>query len=166
MAKHRKARSHTVLGGVLLGATLTMAAPAALAFATPHDVETPGDAVGRPSLGNPAPGVRVAQRIGDSVFNNGSKVNTALNDSALGNAYHSAFGYAGDLGNSGTTYDPDKTGTDAAKNCSGGKNGCNGYVKGALNAPPGVVLGNALPVKECNILVSTDGTPRGLRSCK
>ena len=34
MAKHRKARSHTVLGGVLLGATLSMAAPAALA--SPH----------------------------------------------------------------------------------------------------------------------------------
>jgi len=56
--------------------------------------------------------------------------------------------------------------TDAADLCSGGKNGCNGYVEGALNAPPGVVPGNALPVKECNILVSTNGTPRGLRSCK
>jgi hypothetical protein len=34
----------------------------------------------------------------------------------------------------------------------GGKNGCNGFITGALNARPGIVVGNALAIKECNIL--------------
>ena len=66
MAKHqalsaRSRRTRALLGGVMAGGVLALAAPAGLAFA-----DTPGDTVGRPDLENPAPGVRAAQAVGDA----------------------------------------------------------------------------------------------------
>ncbi len=123
----------------MAGGVLALAAPAGLALA-----DTPGDTVGRPSFdaGNPAPGVRVAQAVGDATFNDNTPVSKAINGSPLGTAYHGAFGQRG-------AFDK-KTGEYVAGT------GANGYVQGALNAPPGVVVGNAIRVKECNIKV-----PRG-----
>jgi hypothetical protein len=149
MAKHqalsaRSRRTRTLIGGVMAGGVLALAAPAGLAFA-----DTPGDAVGRPSLGNPAPGVRAAQAVGDATFNNGSPLSSVINGSPLGTAYHDAFGQRG-------TFD-EKTG---AYNGDGE----NGYIKGALNAPPGIVVGNAIPLKECNIKVSSGSLfPTGIQ---
>ncbi len=74
----------------MAGGVLALAAPAGLAFA-----DTMGDTVGRPDLQNPAPGVRVAQAIGDSTFNNDTPLSKAINRSPLGTAYHKAFGQRG-----------------------------------------------------------------------
>jgi hypothetical protein len=138
MAKHsmKSSRTGMVLGGILAGGALALVAPAGLAIADPHSVATPGDAVGRPSLGNVAPGVRAAQGVGDSVFNNSSAINSTLNSSPAGAVYHSAFGTRGTIvdvtdadGNVvDRTYDPD------------GGNGSNGFIRGALNALIGNVV--------------------------
>ena len=138
MAKHqalsaRSRRTRTLIGGVMAGGVLALAAPAGLAFA-----DTPGDAVGRPSLPSPAPGVRAAQAVGDATFNDDTPLSTAINGSPLGIEYHKAFGQRGDF---------DKDG----KYMGGGENG---YIVGALNAPSGIAVGNAIPLKECNIKVS------------
>jgi hypothetical protein len=67
MAKHRKisersVRGRTLVGGILAGGALAMAGPAGMALAVPTSTGNPSaDAVGRPDLGNPAPGVRVTQ---------------------------------------------------------------------------------------------------------
>jgi hypothetical protein len=54
--------SATIAGGAALSALLVVAAPGAgQAHAHAHGYSTPsGDAVGRPGLDNPAPGVRLA----------------------------------------------------------------------------------------------------------
>jgi hypothetical protein len=42
--------------------------------------------------------------------------------------------------------------------------GTNGYIKGALNAPPGIVVGSAIPLKECNIKVASGSLiPTGIQ---
>jgi hypothetical protein len=150
VAKHqalsaRSTRTRTLIGGVMAGSVLALGAPAGLAFA-----DTPGDTVGRPTLGSPAPGVRAAQAIGDATFNNDTPLSTAINGSPLGDAYHKAFGQRGDFDSDG-------------KYVGGGTNG---YIKGALNAPPGIVVGSAIPLKECNINVSTGSlVPVGVGRC-
>jgi hypothetical protein len=59
---HRLMISATIAGGAALSALLVVAAPGAgQAHAHAHGYSTPsGDAVGRPGLDNPAPGVRLA----------------------------------------------------------------------------------------------------------
>jgi hypothetical protein len=63
---HRLMISATIAGGAALSALLVVAAPGAgqahaHAHAHAHGYSTPsGDAVGRPGLDNPAPGVRLA----------------------------------------------------------------------------------------------------------
>ena len=94
MAKHqvlsaRSRRTRTLIGGVMAGGVLALAAPAGLAFA-----DTPGDTVGRPDR-NLAPGVRAAQAIGDATFNDDTPLSKAINRSPLGTAYHKAFGQRG-----------------------------------------------------------------------
>ena len=84
MAKHqalsaRSRRTRTLIGGVMAGGVLALAAPAGLAFA-----DTMGDTVGRPDLPYPAPGVRAAQAVGDATFNDGTPLSTAINGSPLG----------------------------------------------------------------------------------
>ena len=138
MAKHqalsaRSRRTRTLIGGVMAGGVLALAAPAGLAFA-----DTMGDTVGRPDLKNPAPGVRAAQAFGDATFNDGTPLSTAINGSPLGTAYHEAFGQREIRDEKGAILTP----------------GRNGYIVGALNAPPGIVVGNAIRLKECNIKVS------------
>jgi hypothetical protein len=153
MAKHqalsaRSRRTRALLGGVMAGGVLALAAPAGLAFA-----DTPGDTVGRPTLGNPAPGVRAAQAVGDATFNNDTPLGTAINGSPLGDAYHKAFGQRG-------TPILDSDGNVIGYN----QDGTPGYIKGALNAPPGIVVGNAIPLKECNIKVASGSLiPTGIQ---
>jgi hypothetical protein len=159
MGRHRAqsaSRARTFGGAVVAATGMTLLAAPAVAFAedTPHEVATPGDAVGRPGFDNPAPGVRLAQNLGDTVFNNDTQASTTVNGSPVGTAYHDAFGTRGTFS---TTPD--------GKVIYNG-DGSNGYIKGALNAPPGIVVGNALPLRECNIKVaSQSGVPVGLRSC-
>ena len=44
------------------------------------------------------------------------------------------------------------------------KDGTEGYIKGALNAPPGIVVGSAIPLKECNIKVGSGSLiPTGIQ---
>ena len=149
MAKHqalsaRSRRTRTLIGGVMAGGVLALAAPAGLAFA-----DTMGDAVGRPSLGNPAPGVRAAQAVGDATFNNGSPLSNAINGSPLGTLT--------------TTRSANAAHSTQRRRVRTG-NGENGYIKGALNAPPGIVVGNAIPLKECNIKVSRGSlVPTGIQ---
>ncbi|WP_059020609.1 hypothetical protein [Mycobacterium sp. M26] len=88
----------SAVGATALAAALTLAAPGA-GIASAHGYSTPsGDAVGRPGFGtesapgNPAPGVRIVQALGDRVFNQSTPFNKALDDSALGVGYHNAFG--------------------------------------------------------------------------
>ncbi|GAY16706.1 hypothetical protein [Mycobacterium sp. shizuoka-1] len=88
----------TVLGGAALATVLMVATPAA-GIASAHGYSTPsGDAVGRPGFGsettpgNPAPGIRAIQALGDRVFNQNTAFTKALDDSPLGANYHSAFG--------------------------------------------------------------------------
>ena len=112
MAKHRRMsdrsrRTRTVVGGLAAGGALAAFAPAGLAAAvtdvnptkpgTQVNPETPGAAVGRPDLNSPAPGLRVAQQFGDSIFNQTPGVNKALDDSPLGTGYYQVFGERGDL---------------------------------------------------------------------
>ena len=108
MAKHqalsaRSRRTRTLIGGVMAGGVLALAAPAGLAFA-----DTMGDTVGRPDLGNPAPGVRAAQAIGDATFNNDTPLSTAINGSPLGDAYHKAFGQRGNFDDDGNVRGGDR----------------------------------------------------------
>jgi hypothetical protein len=152
-------KAGVMLGGIVVGGAIVLTATAGLAFAAPHSVATPGDAAGRPSLGNVAPGVRAAQGIGDSVFNNSTAFNSALNSSPAGMIYHSAFGTRGTIVNvtdvNGNvidrTYDPDHG------------NGSNGFITGALNAPIGTVVGGVIPIKECNIKRNVNGTGIGVQ---
>jgi hypothetical protein len=155
MAKHqalsaRSRRTRTLIGGVMAGGVLALAAPAGLAFA-----DTPGDTVGRPD-GNLAPGVRAAQAIGDATFNYDTPLSKAINGSPLGTAYHKAFGQRG------------KPIVDANGNVTGyEKNGTEGYIKGALNAPPGIVVGTPIPLRECNIKVASGSLfPTGIQGGK
>ena len=153
MAKHqalsaRSRRTRTLIGAVMAGGVLALAAPAGLAFA-----DTMGDTVGRPDLPSPAPGVRAAQAVGDSIFNNGTPLSKAINGSSLGDAYHKAFGQS--------DFDRDADGELVFVG-----NGHDGYIKGALNAPRGMVIGNAIPLKECNIKVSRGSlVPTGIGGC-
>jgi hypothetical protein len=94
--------------------------------------------------------------VGDNVFNDNNALTTVLNGWPLGTVYHSAFGTAGTHGLDTTTlaitYDPDTvTDPTVGDACGAGVNGCNGFIKGAPNAPIGMVVGNALPLRECNI---------------
>ncbi|MEW2478639.1 hypothetical protein ACPCIR_16990 [Mycobacterium sp. NPDC051198] len=129
MAKHRKisersVRGRTLVGGILAGGALAMAGPAGMALAVPTHTGNPSaDAVGRPDLGNPAPGVRVTQAVGDQVFNQKTPVNKALDDSDLGKVYHLNYGTT-----STGVVDP-KTGKVDP--------GTNGVVKGELNVNAG-----------------------------
>src|SRR3954454_1125224 len=149
MAKHRRmsersTRTRTVIGGLAAGGALAAFAPAGMAAAAPvgNEVEanTPGTAVGRPDLNNPAPGLRVAQQFGDSVFNQSTQINKTLDDSPVGAGYHTVFGKAGTV-----RYDEAD-----GKYYYDGK-GTNGAFKGVLNTAPADQLGNVLPVRECNL---------------
>ena len=156
MAKHqalsaRSRRTRTLIGGVMAGGVLALAAPAGLAFA-----DTMGDTVGRDALNNPAPGVRAAQAVGDSTFNDDTPLSKAINGSPLGDAYHKAFGQRG-------KFEKDSDGNDVYVAGTGKE----GYIQGALNAPPGIVVGNAIPLKECNIKVSSGSLiPVGIQGGK
>ena len=146
MAKHRRMsegsrRTRTVIGGLAAGGALAAFAPAGMAAAvTEVEANTPGTAVGRPDLPNPAPGLRAAQQFGDSVFNQTPGVNKTLDDSPLGTGYHQVFGQAGNVTYKAADgkYYYDGTGT-------------NGTFKGVLNTPPADQLGNVLPIRECNL---------------
>ncbi|MCV7345826.1 hypothetical protein [Mycolicibacterium rhodesiae] len=94
----RRVRAGAALSGTALAAVLMVATPGA-GIAHAHGYSTPsGDAVGRPGFGsestpgNPAPGVRAVQALGDRVFNQNTAFNKALDDSPLGINYHNAFG--------------------------------------------------------------------------
>lgn len=81
-------------------------------------------------------------------FNNDTPLSTAINGSPLGDAYHKAFGQREERDAKGNVV---TTGT-------------NGYIKGALNAPPGIVVGSAIPLKECNIKVASGSLiPTGIQ---
>ena len=89
---HRLMISATIAGGAALSALLVMAAPGA-GQAHAHGYSTPaGDAVGRPGLDNPAPGVRLAQAVGDHIYNQNTPLNKAFDDSPAGQNYHAMFG--------------------------------------------------------------------------
>jgi hypothetical protein len=85
-------RTWTVIGGLAAGGALAAPAPAGMASAAPTanqvEANTPGTAVGRPDLTNPAPGLRAAQQFGDSVFSQTPGINKTLDDSPLGTGYH------------------------------------------------------------------------------
>lgn len=125
MAKHRKAsersvRTRTLVAGVLAGGALVAVVPASIASAS---TDPSADAVGRPAFDNPAPGVRVAQATGDKVFNQTPGINKTLDDSPLGEVYHTNFGV-----------------TKGAVNPATGKvdaTGSNGSVQGELNVNAG-----------------------------
>jgi hypothetical protein len=155
MAKHRAAtpkRGRTVVGRVLAGAALGLTAPSGMAFAAEHPVSTPGDTVARPGFDNPAPLVRAAQTIGDNIFHGGGPLSAPVNASPLGAAYKAAFGEPGTITTvDGVNYYQEGTGS-------------NGYIKGALNAPIGTVVGGVIPLRECNILRdNVTGVPKGLQ---
>jgi hypothetical protein len=150
MAKHRRMsdrsrRTRTVVGGVTAGGLLAIVAPAALAHAEAKanevPADTPGHAVGRPDLKNPAPGLRTAQQFGDSIFNDSTPVNKALNTSPVGTGYHQVFGTQGDL-----RYD-EKDGIYYYDTTTGE----NGAFTGVLNTTPGNIVGDAIPLRECNL---------------
>jgi hypothetical protein len=115
----------------------------AFAAAGPNEVpaDTPGAAVGRPNLDNPAPVLRTVQQFGDSVFNQSTPVNKALDDSPVGDGYHQVFGQQGTLrfDDDDQIYYYDTT------------TGSNGSFKGVLNTPPVKTLGDAIPLRECNL---------------
>jgi hypothetical protein len=150
MAKHRRMsdrsrRTRTVVGGVTAGGLLAIIAPAGLAAAAAGENEvkadTPGAAVGRPDLKNPAPGLRAAQQFGDSIFNDSTPVNKALDTSPVGTGYHQVFGQQGDLRydqEDGVYYYNTKT-------------GYNGAFTGVLNTTPGNIVGDAIPLRECQL---------------
>ncbi len=107
MSKHRKmsarsVRTRTLVGGLMAGGALAVVLPTGLASATTTG-NASADAVGRPGFGatasdpgagNPAPLVRAAQAAGDKVFNQTPGVNKTLDDSPLGEVYHTNFGTA------------------------------------------------------------------------
>ena len=158
----RSKRTRTVVGGLAAGGVLAALAPAGVAAAGPSETEveanTPGTAIGRPDLPNPAPGLRAAQQFGDSIFNQTPGVNKTLDDSPLGDGYHEVFGQAG------------KVRYDAAdqKYYYDTATGKNGTFKGVLNTPPADQLGNVLPVRECNLKGDpSSGAPVfGFQACK
>lgn len=89
---HQVAASGAVFSGAALAALFAVAGPGA-GTAHAHGYSTPsGDAVGRPGLDNPAPAVRFTQAVGDHVFNQSTPFKQALDNSALGQNYHAAFG--------------------------------------------------------------------------
>lgn len=97
----RTTRSFAVAGGIAAAALAIVASPAAgrasaddTATAADSSVprSTAGDAVGRPAFDNPAPGIRLAQAVGDQVFNQNSLINQILDGSPLGASYHESFG--------------------------------------------------------------------------
>lgn len=99
------------LGSAALAAVATLASPGS-GQAHAHGYSTPsGDAVGRPGLENPAPGVRLTQAVGDKIFNPN---NAKLDESKLGQNYHTAFG---------------------TPNYEVPTHGTNGTFKGVLNTP-------------------------------
>ena len=157
----RSRRTRTVVGGLAAGGVLAALAPAGMAAAAPKagevEANTPGTAVGRPDLPNPAPGLRVAQQFGDSVFNQGNPINKALDDSPVGDGYHTVFGRAGTV-----RYDE----TDGKYYYD--NKGTNGAFKGVLNTPPAGQLGNVLPIRECNLKGDpSSGAPVfGTQECK
>lgn len=111
---HRLMISATIAGGAALSALLVVAAPGA-GQAHAHGYSTPsGDAVGRPGLDNPAPGVRLAQAVGDHIYNQKTPLNKALDDSPAGQIYHAMFG---------------------APDYETPTHGSNGTFKGVLNMP-------------------------------
>jgi hypothetical protein len=169
MAKHRRMsdgskRARIVIGGLAAGGALAAFAPAGMANAGPNpgetEANTPGTAVGRPDLHNPAPGLRAAQRFGDSVFNQTPGINKTLDDSTLGSGYHQVFGTAGTV-----RYDGGVNGD--GKYYYDGK-GSNGAFKGVLNTSPADQFGNVLPVRECNLKADpASGAPVfGTQGCK
>lgn len=80
------------LTGAVIAAALVVGSPAA-GNAVAHGLSTPsGEAVGRVGLDNPAPVMRIVQAIGDRIFNQGTPLNQALDNSELGTGYHYAFG--------------------------------------------------------------------------
>jgi hypothetical protein len=105
MAKHRAmsaqgVKARTLVGGVMAGGAMALAVPMGMAHAAPT-TDTPGpthtgdksaDAVQRPAFDNPAPVVRVAQAIGDNIYNDKTPLNAALNASPLGTGYHIRMG--------------------------------------------------------------------------
>jgi hypothetical protein len=104
ITQHGNPRRRTLVGATMaataFAAVLMVATPGA-GIAQAHGYSTPsGDAVGRPGFGsedtpgNPAPGVRAVQALGDRVFNQNTAFNKALDDSPLGINYHNAFGTA------------------------------------------------------------------------
>jgi hypothetical protein len=159
VAKHRRMsgrsrRARTVIGGRAAGGALAAFVPAGMAAAATDvnkdkddvqvNADTPGAAVGRPDLENPAPGVRVAQQFGDSLFNGDTTITKTLNGSALGTSYHQAFGEKGELDLNEATGNYEYTvGT-----------GSNGSFTGLLNMTPGKQVGDAVPVRECNLVRS------------
>jgi hypothetical protein len=98
MAKHRAmspqgVKARTLVGGVMAGGAMAMAVPMGMANAVPTHTGNPSaDAVGRPGFDNPAPAVRVAQAIGDKIYNDSTPLNAALNASPLGTGYHIRMG--------------------------------------------------------------------------
>jgi hypothetical protein len=90
----RSRRARTIIGGLAAGGALAAFVPAGATDVNKDkddvqvNADTPGAAVGRPDLKNPAPGVRVAQQFGDSLFNDDTTITKTLNGSALGTSYH------------------------------------------------------------------------------
>ena len=75
-----------------LSALLVVAAPGA-GEAHANGYSTPsGDAVGRPGLDNPAPVMRLAQAIGDHIYNQNTPLNKVFDASPAGQNYHTMFG--------------------------------------------------------------------------
>ena len=176
MAKHRRMserskRTRTVIGGFAAGGALAAFAPAGLASAItdpdnpvtgPVSPDSPAYSVGRDNLHNPAPGLRLAQTLGDQAFNDDNAATKALNGSPLGTAYHDTFGTRGDF----EPVDTDGDGQDDALHYVVGT-GEEGSFKGVLNTSPADQLGNVLPIRECNIKRDpASGAPVfGVRSC-
>ena len=174
MGKHRRMsersrRTRTVVGGLAAGGALAALAPAGMAAAAdnpaPGSLESPDSpaySVGRDNLHNPAPGLRLAQTLGDQAFNNNTPLNTALNGSPLGTAYHDTFGNRGD-------FEPVDTDGDNEPDALHYKvgSGTEGSFKGLLNTSPADQFGNVLPVRECNIKRDpASGAPVfGIRQC-
>ena len=89
---HRLMISATIAGVAALSALLVVAAPGA-GEAHAHGYSTPsGDAVGRPGLDNPAPVMRLAQAIGDHIYNQNTPLNKVFDASPAGQNYHTMFG--------------------------------------------------------------------------
>lgn len=85
-------RAVAVASGLVAGVMLVIGTPAVgVASAHGHSTES-GDAVGRPGLDNPAPGLRVVQALGDRVYNQNTPLNRAFDNSASGAYYHDQFG--------------------------------------------------------------------------